>query len=148
VTKAQATVPHDPQVLARPDYLDATVTVAGGRARTAEDWLRATFEGAPAAVRLVLRLGWRRGLLLRLGPYPAAGHVLGWPILQSGPDRTVLGVDSAVLGPCRLVSEVDDGRYVLTTAIRFEHRFSRPVWTVVAPVHRLITRLLMTRAAR
>ncbi len=34
----------------------------------------------------------------------------------------------------------DNSRVLLTTAIRYEHRISRPVWTVVAPVHRLVTR--------
>lgn len=151
MTRAAATDPNDPGVLAGPDYLDAIeyATGAGAHpARTAEDWARATFEGPPGVVRTVLRLGWRWGLQLRLGPYPAAGHVLGWPVLESGPDRAVLGVDSVVLGPCRLVFEVDPGRFLVTTAIRFEHRVSRPVWTVVAPVHRLVNRLLVTRAGR
>jgi Protein of unknown function (DUF2867) len=146
VTKARPTDPHDPGVLAGPDYLDAT-ELAGGPARTAEDWARSVFEGAPRTVRAVLRLGWRRGLGLRLGPYPAAGHVLGWPVVEAEPGRLVLGVRSAVLGPCRLVFQVDPARLLLTTAIRYEHRISRPVWTVVSPVHRIVTRLLVTRAA-
>jgi Protein of unknown function (DUF2867) len=144
MTRAKAITAQDPGVLARPDYLDATEHAAGGR--TAEDWASATFEGAPWPVPLVLRLGWKRGLGLRLGPYPATGHVLGWPVFESGPDRTVLGVESAVLGHCRLVFEVGEDRLLLTTAIRYGKRASRPVWTVVAPVHRLITRLLVTRA--
>ena len=146
MTRARATDPHDPGVLARADYLDATAYAGSGR--TAEEWARATFEGAPRLVGLVLRLGWKRGLGLRLGPYPATGHVLGWPVFESAPDRTVLGVESAVLGPCRLVFEVGRDGLLLTTAIRYGHRASRPVWTVVAPVHRLITRLLVTRAGR
>jgi Protein of unknown function (DUF2867) len=148
VTRAETTDPNDPGVLAGPDYLDAIEYVDGDPDRTAEDWARAVFEGAPRPVGAVLWLGWRLGLRLRLGPYRAPGHVLGWPVLESGPDRAVLGVESAVLGPCRLVFEVDPGRALVTTAIRFEHRLSRPVWTVVAPVHRLITRLLVTRAGR
>lgn len=148
MTRAETTDPNDPGVLAGPDYLDAIEYVDGDPDRTAEDWARATFEGAPRPVSVVLWLGWRLGLQLRLGPYRAPGHVLGWPVLESGPDRAVLGVESAVLGPCRLVFEVDPGRALVTTAIRFEHRLSRPVWTVVAPVHRLITRLLVTRAGR
>lgn len=148
VTRAETTDPNDPGVLTGPDYLDAIEYIDGDPDRTAEDWARATFEGAPRPVGTVLWLGWRLGLRLRLGPYRAPGHVLGWPVLESGPDRAVLGVESAVLGPCRLVFEVDPGRALVTTAIRFEHRLSRPVWTVVAPVHRLITRLLVTRAGR
>jgi hypothetical protein len=144
VTRARSIEPRDPGVLPRPDYLDA-LEVAG-RDRTAEDWARATFEGAPFA--RLLRLGWRYGLWLRLGPYPAAGHVLGWPILETAPDRLVLGVDSAVLGPCRLVFAAGSGRLLVNTVIRFEHPAARPVWTVVSPVHRLITRLLLARAAR
>ena len=133
-------------MLARPDYLDATEWV-GERVRTAEDWARATFEGAPSMVRLVLRLGWRWGLGLRIGPSPAPGHVLGWPILEAGAARMVLGVDSVVLGPCRLVFQVDPARVQLITVIRYEHRISRPVWTVIGPIHRWVTRLLVTRAA-
>jgi hypothetical protein len=148
VTTARPADPHDPGVLTEPDYLDATEWPGGDPARTAEDWARAVFEGAPGPVRTVLRLGWRWGLQLRLGPFPAAGHILGWPILESGPDRLVLGVRSAVLGPCRLVVEVDPDRMLLSTAIRYGHRFSRPVWTVVGPVHRVVTRLLVTRAGR
>ncbi|HST64629.1 MAG TPA: DUF2867 domain-containing protein [Mycobacteriales bacterium] len=144
MTRARATAAHDPGVLARPDYLDA-IRYAG-RSRTAEEWARATFEGAPKPVPAVLRLGWRRGLGLRLGPYPATGHVLGWPVFESAPDRMVLGVESAVLGHCRLVFQTDPDGLLLTTVIRYGHRVSRPVWTVVAPVHRLITRLLVTRA--
>jgi hypothetical protein len=146
VTKARATAAPDPEVLDRPDYLDGTE--CDGPVRTPEDWARATFEGAPGPVRTILRLGWRWGLGLRLGPFPAPGHVLGWPVLESGPDRMVLGVRSAVLGPCRLVFDAGAGRLLLTTAIRYEHRISRPVWTVVAPVHRVLTRLLVTHAAR
>jgi Protein of unknown function (DUF2867) len=148
VTKGRPTAAKDPGVLAGPDYLDATACAVDGAARTAEDWARATFEGAPGPVRVVLRLGWRWGLRLGLGPYPAPGHVLGWPILDGAPDRMVLGVRSSVLGPCRLVVQVEPDRMVLTTVIRYEHRISRPVWTVVGPLHRLITRLLVTRAAR
>jgi Protein of unknown function (DUF2867) len=148
VTKARATAAQDPDVLDRPDYLDGTECTGGGPARTPEDWARATFEGAPRPVRTVLRLGWRWGLGLRLGPFPARGHVLGWPVLGDDADRLVLGARSAVIGPCRLVFAVDGGRLLVTTAIRYEHRISRPVWTVVAPVHRLLTRLLVTRAAR
>jgi hypothetical protein len=79
-----------------------------------------------------------RERLTAAGGIRSAGGIVG---------LALLGVASPLLGPCRLVFQFEPGRVLLTTVIRYEHRISRPVWTVVGPVHRLVTRLLATHAA-
>ncbi len=115
--------------------------------RDAESWARACFEHIPQAAQWFLLVGWRFGLRLDLGPRPSPSHVLGWQIISSTPEVAVLEARGRLL-IAHNVLEVQDGRIVLTTFVRYEHRAARPVWSVVAPVHGLIVRGLLRHAAR
>ena len=128
------------------DYADS-FTVSGPEGRTAEQWARATFEGAARPVRWVLVLGWRVVLGLRLGPRPSPDHVLGWQIIDNSPDEIRLELRSPAT-TARLVVHVDGARVQLTTLVDHERRRSRPLWAVLAPVHRQFVPYLLTRAAR
>jgi Protein of unknown function (DUF2867) len=156
VTRARRVAPDGDllavDTLADPDYVDAfrvdALEVPGGAdPRSAEQWVRAAFEGAPAPVRAVLLVGWRYGLGFRLGPRPSPDHVFGWRIVEATPEVIVLGVESRVLGPAHLVCRVAPAGVVLATFVRFERRGARAVWSVVGLVHRQAQPYLLGRAA-
>ena len=132
------------------DYAAAweVVTTRGDR-RSAEQWARASFEGAPPALRASIVAGWVAGLGLRLGPRPSPDHVLGWRIVSATPDLIVLRVPSVVVGTAHLVVRVEDSRVVLTSFVRHEKRkrLSRAVWSAVAPLHQRIVPFLLAHAA-
>ena len=134
--------------LADPNYAAAwEVTIAGGDARSAEQWARATFEDAPRALRSFVVAGWIAGLGLRLGPRPSPDHVLGWQIVTAVPDLIVLSVQSALLGTAQLVLQVESSRVFLTSLVRYEKPAARPVWSAVQPLHHQIVPYLLGRAA-
>jgi uncharacterized protein DUF2867 len=112
----------------------------------AEEWARATFEGAPAAVRLVIVAGWRLALGLRLVPRGSPSSVLGWRILSNTPLAIVLATDSPLL-TARLVVQVDGALVVHTTLVRLRNRLGRVVWTAATPIHQLTIPFLLNHAA-
>ena len=123
----------------------AAVTIHG---RTAEQWVRTGLEGAPPAMRALIRVVHRVVLGFRLGPHPSPDHVLGWRIAASEPDVVRLEASSW------LVRAVIVGRRVglhttrLTTFLFYERPVpARIVWTVVGPVHRRVAPYLLARAA-
>ncbi|MFD0023910.1 DUF2867 domain-containing protein [Streptomyces sp. NPDC058382] len=120
---------------------------AQARARTPEQWARAAFEGAPAPLRGMLVLGWRFALGLRLGPRPSPGHVLGWPVAETGPDAVALEARSGLI-TARNVVTVSATGVVWSTFVRYESRIARPVWAAIAPVHHLAIPYLLARANR
>jgi Protein of unknown function (DUF2867) len=123
------------------------VAIADGNARSAERWARDTFEGAPPALRTFLVLGWRAGLGLRLGPRPSPDHILGWKILTEAPDLIIMSVQSAALGTAHLMVQVESSRVALTSLVRYEKKWARPVWSAVQPIHHLVIPYLLRRAA-
>ncbi len=134
--------------LAGRDYAAAwEVMVAGGDTRSAEQWVRATFEGAPRALRVFIVVGWTAGLGLRLGPRPSADHVLGWKIVTKAPDLIVLSVPSVMLGTAHLLLRVEEPRVVLASFVRYEKRGARALWLVVTPLHHRILPYLLGHAA-
>ena len=69
-----------------PAYVDAFDIDLASPAPSAELWARSVFEGAPAAVRWFIVIGWRVGLGLRLGPRtPEQSSAGGLP--DVGPTR-------------------------------------------------------------
>jgi hypothetical protein len=113
---------------------------------SAEQWARATFEGAPAGWRWALVFGWRAVLWLRLGPRHSPDHVLGWEISATTPSTLTLQARS-VLVTAHKVVEVGDGRLTVSTLVRYERRWARPVWSALAPIHHVVEPRLITRAA-
>jgi hypothetical protein len=112
----------------------------------AERWARATFEGAPAAVRVAIVRGWRSALGLRLLPRGAPSSVLGWRILSSVPSAVVLATDSPLL-TARLVVQVEGERVMHTTFVRLDHPLGRVVWAAAVPIHQLTIPFLLNHAA-
>ncbi|MFV0134776.1 DUF2867 domain-containing protein [Streptomyces sp. HMX87] len=112
-----------------------------------EDWARRTFEDTPAALQRLLRAGWTGVLGLRLGPRISARHLLGWPVVESGPGRIALEARSPAL-TARNVVTLDDSRLLWATYVRYERRDGRARWAVAAPVHHQVVPLLLGRAVR
>jgi hypothetical protein len=133
--------------LAEPDYSGAfEVLITRTDARSPEQWARATFEGAPRAVRWCVVLGWRMALGLRLGPPASPDHVLGWKIVTTAPDAIVLEAQSALV-TARKVLRIEDSRVILTTLVRYERRGAGAVWSAITPIHHRTEPYLLGRAA-
>ena len=107
---------------------------------------RATFEGAPLAMRLFLVAGWAL-LLLSGGPRSDAKHVLGWPIAQSTPEMAVLQRTSRLGIQATLLFVTGPEGITFSSGMVFTSRLGRTVWVVVAPIHRWAVRLALSHAA-
>ncbi len=132
--------------LPRLDYEDAfLVESAAAQERTAEQWARATLEGAPEKTRRTLRWGWF-ALGLRLGSTRDARRVLGWEVRRSSPDVALLAASS----PLGLTGEVlfqrRDRKLLFATFLQLRNPLARLLWARVAPGHRLVVRKLLERA--
>ncbi|WP_345631567.1 DUF2867 domain-containing protein [Streptomyces thinghirensis] len=114
---------------------------------TPEQWARASFEDIPAVLRELIRTGWAGVLGLRLGPRSSARHVVGWRMLESGPDRLDLEARAPSL-TVRNVLTLDHSRLLWATYVRYERRAGRALWSLAAPVHHLAVPLLLGRAVR
>ncbi len=131
------------------DYADS---FAVGRSatdpRTAEEWMRAVFEGSPAVFRYGLPVAWRGFIGLRLGPRPSPGHMLGWRTVSSEPMLAVFEAESRI-GEANLVLRLEPGRAVLTTFLHhLRPEIIGPVFVVAGPIHRWVVPYLLGRAAR
>jgi hypothetical protein len=131
------------------DYTDSfEASVAAADHRTAEQWARAVFEGAPRPVRWFLVTGFRYGLGLRFALRPPSEHVLGWAIIDRKPDSLTLESRSWFL-TSRLVFEADAARVTQSTFVRYDKRIAAIIWPPVAILHRqIVPRLLRHAAAR
>jgi hypothetical protein len=121
--------------LATSDYasaFEADVPHAGLHAP--EEWARAMFEGAPPAMRWLVRLGWKYVLLLQLGPRRAPTYVAGWSITAATPEAVTLEVHSALVAAHKVL-RVDDGRVVVATFVRYRSRLGRWLWSAITPIH-------------
>ncbi|HEY2579630.1 MAG TPA: DUF2867 domain-containing protein [Streptosporangiaceae bacterium] len=129
------------------DYADTfEIAVAPGR-RTAEQWARAVFEGAPAGMRMLLTGGWRL-LGVQLAPPRVAGYVQGWRIVKNSPDAVVLQARSIAGLTARLVLQADAPVLRFATFVRCDGLIGRAIWFGVAPLHRLIVSRLLGDAAQ
>jgi hypothetical protein len=129
------------------DYAGAfEVTVGDPHQRSPEQWVRATFEGAPRSVQWLLRVGWRSILGLRLGPPGSHDHVLGWKLVTAAPEAVLLEVRSGLV-TARKVLRIQDSRVILTTFVRYERRWAGALWSVISPVHHRVEPYILGRAA-
>ena len=105
------------------------------------------FSDFPTWVRWLLSIRDRSVAVLGLKAVPKTG----FPVLSETPDRVVLGMDDRHLD-LRLIVSVSpdaDGRCVaVTTLVRFNNRLGRAYLTAILPMHRLISRAVLSRAAR
>ncbi|GAA4833235.1 hypothetical protein GCM10025787_10780 [Saccharopolyspora rosea] len=134
--------------LQRPDYHDAFSVPPGALAGLpAEAVLRRVLEQSRPALRRFVRTGWRFGLGFPLAPFPAPGHVLGWPISASTP-QAVTGDQRSRLLTVQLVLHTSDHAVVFATFVRYEHPAASVLWAAAGPLHRRIVPALPRDAAR
>jgi len=119
--------------------------IGARRFLTPEQWARATFEGAPALLGVLLATAWRYGLGLRLGPRTSPDHVQGWLISNSGPGSITLETRSRLMVAHNIVA-VSDSTVVLVTLVQFTRRAGRVLWAVATPVHNKVIPYLLGRA--
>jgi hypothetical protein len=133
-----------------PAYADAfEFRLAQRDDRTAEEWVRAGLEGAPALVRWLVPFVHRHVLRLRLGPPGDRDHVMGWRIAAAAPDVVRLEASGSLADAVIVGRRVDPTCTSLTTALRYRKPApARTVWAFVGPLHRRIAPLLLQRAAR
>ena len=126
-----------------------TYELAAGEARSvsAEQWARATWEGAPTIVRWLLVLGWRFVLGLRLVPGRSPTNVLGWRMLDDRPDTVTLQARSALITGHNVVI-VRESTVLWTTLVRYEQPIARPIWRLAELVHRIVLPYTLTRARK
>jgi hypothetical protein len=123
------------------------VVVAPGDNRSSEQWARAVWEGAPAPLRWFMLAGWRLVLGLRLGPRHSPDHILGWRIVDRGPDGTACQLRSGFLHAHNVFCKAD-GTFVWSTFVTYERPIGRVIWPPASLLHRLLVRIALRRAAR
>ena len=126
-----------------------TVDRPVGDTGTPEDWMRRIFESAPRPLRWFMVSGWVV-LTCRLQRGGGESQVLGWPIRQRG-DRTITDMVETRIGlDSYLVVSVDAESVTLATLVRYTSRprVARAIWVLVIPLHEVILRTVVRRAAR
>ncbi len=114
---------------------------------SAEQWARATWEGAPTIVRGFLVFGWRLALGLRLAPGRSPTHVLGWRLLDDRHDTVTLQACSALIAGYNVVI-VQESTVQWTTLVRYEQPIARPIWRLVEFVHRIVLPYTLAHASK
>jgi hypothetical protein len=114
---------------------------------SAEQWARATWEGAPTIVRWFLKLGWRLALGLQLEPGRSPSHVLGWRMIDGRADTVTLQARSALITGHNVVI-VRESTVLWTTLVRYEQPIARPIWRVTELVHRIVLPYTLTHAGK
>lgn len=114
---------------------------------TAQQWARATFEGASPIVRSFLVLGWRTVLGLRLSKRGSAWSVLGWRLTEDLPHVATLDAASGLVTAQNIVF-VQDTSVFWITLVHYERRMALPIWRLTELVHRVVVPAMFTRAGR
>jgi hypothetical protein len=132
------------------DYADAfELDHSASDVRSAEDWVRAGLEDAPAIVRWIIRFVHTRVLHFELGPVGDPECILGWSVVHNDPDALRLETDGALLRGAIVAQRPSPTSVALQTFLFFRQPDrARRVWTVVGPLHRLLAPLLLRWAAR
>jgi hypothetical protein len=131
-----------------PDYSVAFgLPLANADAHDAETWIRAVFDGAPAAFRPVLAAGWRFGLGLRLGPRRSPEHVSGWRIAERRGGLVAVTASSRLLVAMNVVL-VDASGVTWLTFVRYRRRAGQLAWGSAAPIHQWTAPYLLTHAGK
>jgi hypothetical protein len=126
-----------------------TVDRPAGDSGTPEAWMRLIFEGAPRPLRWFMVSGWVL-LTCRLERGRGKGQILGWPIRQRGDHSITDMVETRIGLDSYLVVGVDAGSITLATLVRYttRPRLARAIWALVIPLHEVILRTVVRRAAR
>lgn len=154
MTRSRAHVVAVPEAIrSRADLAGADRAIAyrlavdEGCSMDAEQWARATWEGAPTIVRWFLVLGWRFALGLRLVRGRSPANVLGWRIVEDRPEAVTLQASSALIAGHNVVV-VQESTVLWTTLVRYERPVARPIWRLVEMVHRIVLPCILTRAGK
>lgn len=142
----RAPVPTDVaalELLERVDYADA-FEIRAPDTRLPGEWTRFLLDTAPPAL-LTFARGAQKLLGFRLARVDSQ-HPLGWTIVREDPQVFVLAAEGPA-GSARLVGSTRDDKLCVTTMLRIERRRSRAAWSMVAPIHRAVTRYLLDRSA-
>lgn len=111
-----------------------------------EAWAR-SFYGAPARLRLVLRLAHftqRRVLGMRLNR-DSPHHFLGWELAARGDHWFRLEAISW-MGEGHLIFHRDRQRVSVATILRYDRRIGKVIWVPVSRLHALVGLLLLRYA--
>jgi len=133
----------------RYDYADAfEIRAAAPSPLSAEGFARLALEASPRPIRWGLYTLLRHVIRLRLAPRSSADHVLGWPVTVSEHDVVQLEAESALIRGIIVGRRVDETLARVTTFVVYKRPLAaRAMWTVASPLHRLVARRLMERAA-
>jgi hypothetical protein len=139
---------EDPGPFGSSDYATAFgVTRTSDDVRSPEEWIRAVFEDAPTAMRLLVQFGWRYVMWLQLASGSTPDHVLGWRITNATPEAISLDVHSPLVSAHKVL-RIAGSRVLVTTFVRYKGLRGRAVWTAVTPIHHRTEPYLLGRAAR
>lgn len=144
----QISLPQDARTLstlARTDYEDAFAVTADVE-QTAEQWVRAVIDDAPARVRRRLWSGWI-ALGLRLGAPWSSDRVLGWQVKHTEPSYVLLGADSWLGLRGQLLFRTDPDGLLFATFLQLTNPAARSLWAAITPHHQRVVRSLLTHAA-
>jgi hypothetical protein len=134
--------------LARIDYADTFLVPTPGHPDwSAEQWARATLEGAPPEFRLTAPAVWF-ALGLKHGPPWSRSCVLGWPVRHSDPDLLLLHAGSRTGMPAELLFVRGEHGLLFATLITHENRLARVVWSAIEAHHRRVVGRLLARTSR
>jgi uncharacterized protein DUF2867 len=114
--------------------------------RSSEQWARAAWEHAPVPLQWLMVTGWRFVLGLQLGPPDSSDHILGWRIVDRGPHRIVCQARSRFLNAYNVFQRIDE-TFLWSTEVTYDRLIGRVIWLPVSPVHRLLARTALRRAA-
>jgi len=131
------------------DYADAfTVALSTSDHRSAEVFARDALESAPPPLRWLVWSVFRWVLRFELGPRSSPQHVLGWSIVSSSQDEVRLQTHSRLFRAVLLGTRPDPQTAKIVTALVYDDPKSSVIWSVVAPVHRQVARILLQSARR
>lgn len=148
VPRAEAVAPPRTPLLAgalvRVDWTDAyAVAALPGTPSDPQVWADAVFRDPPRWV--LAALGLRELLVGLVGIERDGGR--GFDTLARTDDEVLLGTDASHLG-FRVSVRREPERVVLTTAVRLHNRRGRAYSALVRPIHPLVVRSMLNRAAR
>lgn len=92
-----------------------------------------------------MTMGWRGVLRLRLDSAKSPDRILGWPITEARPDKTVCAARSSFLAAYNVFAR-RDGQLVWSTYVVYDRPIARLLWPPAALLHRPIVRFSLARA--